>query len=108
MRLIKPVDLGYAYTAGREFPQRATVPEGGRRFGETGYTLSGEFRRFYEGAYGEWRLGAPISEELVEEINGVPTRVQYFQKGSLEVNPTTGVIQFGQLGRWLYNQNCGQ
>jgi hypothetical protein len=108
MRVIQPIDLGHAYTAGREFPQHAVVPEGGRRFGETGYTLSGDFRRFYEGAYGEWRLGAPISEELVEEINGVPTRVQYFQKGSLEVNPTTGVIQFGQLGRWLYNQNCGQ
>jgi hypothetical protein len=36
----------------------------------------------------------------------VPTRVQYFQKGSLEVNPETGVIQLGQLGRWLYNNQC--
>jgi hypothetical protein len=106
MRLISPVDLGKAYTVGRTFPQREVIPDGGRRFSETGYTIQGEFRRFYEGISGEWRLGAPISEELVEEINGVPTRVQYFQKGRLELNPTTGVIQMGHLGGWAFNMHC--
>jgi hypothetical protein len=106
LRLLRPLDLGHAHTAGRAFPKPEYTPEGARYFSETGHTLGGDFRRFYEGAYGEWRLGAPISEELVEPINGVPTRVQYFQKGSLEVNPETGVIQLGQLGRWLYNNQC--
>jgi hypothetical protein len=106
LRLLRPLDLGHAYTAGRTFQAPEHVPEGARRFSETGHTLGGDFRRFYEGAYGQWRLGAPISEELIEPINGVPTRVQYFQKGSLEVNPDTGVIQLGQLGRWLYNARC--
>jgi hypothetical protein len=106
LRVIQPVDLGHAYTGGRDFPAPEQISHDARYFSETGHTLRGDFLRFYEGARGEWRLGAPISEEMVEEIGGVPTRVQYFQKGSLEVNPTTGVIQFGQLGRWLYNQQC--
>ncbi len=106
LRLIRPVELGHTFTQGRSFPQHENIPADGRHFSETGYTLTGEFRRFYEGAYGEWRLGAPLSEEFIEEINGVPTRVQYFQKGRLEVNPETGVIQFGQLGRWYHGIRC--
>ncbi len=108
-RLIQPVDIGvrYIHSQGRAFPQAERVPEGGRRFSETGYSIQGEFRKFYEGSYGEWRLGAPLSEELVEEINGVPVMVQYFQRGRLEMNPDTGVIQYGQLGSWLHTQRCG-
>jgi hypothetical protein len=44
--------------------------------------------------------------ELIEEVNGVPTKVQYFQKGRLELNPTTGVIQMGHLGGWAFNMHC--
>ncbi len=105
-RALKPVNLGQAYTAGREFPQLDDIPEGARYFAETGYTLQGDFRRFYEGAYGEWRLGPPISEALTETINGVPTRVQYFVNGRLEVNPSTGVMQYGQLGVWAQEIQC--
>jgi hypothetical protein len=106
LRLIEPLDLGHGYTAGREFPKPEYVPEDARYFSETGHTIRGDFRTFYEGSHGEWRLGAPISEELTEEIYGIPTKVQYFQKGRLEVSPETGVIRFGQLGRWAYELHC--
>lgn len=107
MRLIQPANIGLAYTAGREFPRRDDIPSGGRRFQETGYTLHGDFLEFYEGLHGEWRLGAPISEAFVEEINGTPTRVQYFQRGRLEVNlDGADTIRLGQLGSWAFNRQC--
>lgn len=106
LRAIQPIDIGLAYTAGRTFPRSDQVPRGGRRFPETGFSIHGDFKRFYEGLRGEWRLGPPISEEFVEEINGVPTRVQYFHKGRLEANPTTGVIQLGHLGAWALDTQC--
>lgn len=106
LRLIRPVDIGHAYTMGRAFPQHEEIPHDARRFAETGYTIHGEFREFYEGAYGEWRLGAPVSEELFEEINDVTIRVQYFQRGRLEQDPTTGEFRFGQLGSWAYALHC--
>jgi hypothetical protein len=105
LKLIKPVSIGSAYTQGRAFPKPERKPEGGRMF-ETGYSIQGDFRRFYEGSHGEWRLGKPISQEVEEELHGRPTRVQYFQKGRLEVNPLNGVIQFGQLGSWAFAQRC--
>ncbi|NJO06093.1 MAG: hypothetical protein HC876_11530 [Chloroflexaceae bacterium] len=43
---------------------------------------------------------------MIEDVNGIPTRVQYFRRGRLEVNPKTGVIQFGQLGSWFWEQRC--
>jgi hypothetical protein len=88
-RLIRVVEIGNAYTQGRSFPQPETVPPDARFFSETGYAVAGDFLRFYEGAYGEWRLGAPLSQEVTAEIAGVPTTVQYFQRGSLERDPAT-------------------
>lgn len=96
---------GLEYTQGRVFPP----PDGekdGRRFHETGHYVEGEFLRFYERANGDWRLGNPISERFMEEVNGTPTMVQYFEKGRLEVDPATGLPRFGQLGAWRFQVQC--
>lgn len=106
LRLIQPMAVGQAYTEGRQFSPPAAVPPGARVFSETGFAVQGDFLRFYEGAEGMWRLGAPISQEREEIVNGVPTRVQYFQQGRLEANPTNGAVQYGQLGSWLYTLQC--
>ena len=61
---------------------------------------------FYNSINGHWRLGGPISAELTETINGVPTRVQYFEKGRLELNPATQTIRAGALGKQALDVRC--
>jgi hypothetical protein len=91
-RLLVPLDLGAAYSAGRfSGPQ----------------TISPAFQTFYSQIDGAWRLGAPISAELVEGIGGVATQVQYFQNGRLE-RSTAGAIQIGKLGVWALEMQCQQ
>ena len=68
----------------------------------------GKFLDFYNGVNGHWRLGGPISAELTEPINGVPTRVQYFEKGRLELNPSTQTIALGSLGRLALDARCAK
>ena len=85
MLVIQPTALGAALAAGRGLPP-PQPPQG-------------QFLDFYNGVNGHWRLGGPISAELTETINGVPTRVQYFEKGRLELNPATQTVRMGQLGK---------
>lgn len=106
MLVVRPVKLGTNYTAGRDFPRGVNVPPGAQLFPETGYSVGGAFRGFYDGVNGPWRLGAPISEEVVEEINGVPTLAQYFERGRLEWNGASGVVSMGHLGTLAWNARC--
>jgi hypothetical protein len=92
-RLVKPQDIGAASTAGRELPA-------------TDGSIKGVFFDFYERINGGWRLGAPISAEFVEDIGGVPTRVQYFERGRLELNPATNAVAVGALGRATWDAVC--
>lgn len=104
--LVRVPDLGIAYTAGRTFPAPTEEPPQSDYFHETGHYLQEPFRHFYRRANGNWRLGAPISEPLPEEINGRRMTVQYFQRGRLELDPITEEIQFGQLGSWRLAAQC--
>jgi hypothetical protein len=90
--VILPTDLGAASAAGRKLPP-PQPPQG-------------KFLAFYSSANGHWRLGGPISAELTETINGVPMRVQYFEKGRLELNPATQTIRLGQLGKLTLDAQC--
>jgi hypothetical protein len=92
MQVIRPANLGSALSAGRALP--APHPPQGR------------FLEFYNGINGPWRLGAPISAELAEDINGVPMRVQYFEKGRVELNPSTQTIAIGPLGKLALDERC--
>lgn len=102
--------IGSSFTAGRTFAPPADTPQGAdvRYFPETGHYIRGDFYRFYVRANGAWRLGMPLSEELIEEIGGTPLIVQYFERGRVERDPQSGAFRFGQLGQWAWNVQCEQ
>ncbi len=92
MLVIQPTDLGVSLAAGRSLPP-PQPPQG-------------KFLDFYNSVNGHWRLGGPISAELTETINGAPTRVQYFEKGRLELNSATQTVRLGQLGQQALDARC--
>ncbi|RMF50265.1 MAG: hypothetical protein D6755_01380 [Anaerolineae bacterium] len=74
-----------------------------RYFPETGHTIRGPFRTFYESTPDALLLfGYPITEAFTNE-GGL--EVQYFQKARFEHNPAalSDVVQLTPLGRLLYN-----
>jgi hypothetical protein len=80
--------LGNELFAAQAFAQGS--PEAGELFfAETGHTLSGRFRKFWEKRGGLDVFGFPISEPL-EEISiadGQPRTVQYFERARFEYHP---------------------
>ncbi|HMQ32736.1 MAG TPA: hypothetical protein PKD53_18535 [Chloroflexaceae bacterium] len=77
----------YLAATGQGFPPvaRVTAP-GVRFFPETGHTLRGEFRNFWERRGGLARFGFPVSEELVQRLDdGRNYLVQYFERGRFEL-----------------------
>ncbi len=108
MRMIEPEPIGRDYTQGIAFPPQPPVTPGPNTvvFPETGYAVSGKFLDFYYNFIGEWRLGKPISPELVENIGGVDVTVQYFERGRLDFNPLYNVVQVGQIGSALWDRQC--
>ncbi|HST06519.1 MAG TPA: glycosyltransferase family 39 protein [Chloroflexia bacterium] len=84
-------------------------PAGNERsyFLESGHTLGGEFRTFWQNNGGVARLGYPISEELVEPspLDGVERKVQYFERAVLEYHPkfvgTTNAVMLAAVGSWV-------
>lgn len=108
MELIRPASIGRTYTAGRTFPPQPPVTPGpdNRLFPETGYVVQGQFLTFYDTFLGPWRLGNPLSPEVIEVINDVPITMQYFERGRLEWSPQTNAVQFGQIGLRLWERQC--
>jgi hypothetical protein len=106
--------LGRHFTQGRAEPAFqwiATAPGGDRTyFSDSGHTLGGAFRGFWQGRGGLAAFGFPISEEL-GEINPQDGKfyvVQYFERARFELHPenagTPFEVQLGQLGRQLLNE----
>lgn len=98
--------LGAERTAGRALPPGAQVP-GGRYFPQTGHSVAGGFRAFWEQNGAVEVLGYPISPEMQETLSdGQVHTVQYFERARLELHPqlagTPFAIQVGLLGRELY------
>lgn len=105
--LIRPLPVGLMLTDEAGFPTVDRPPSSeADYFPTTHHSLRGAFRSFYKATYGPWRLGAPISEELVEQVNGVDTRVQYFERGRLEWDATNNVVRVGALGRAAWDIQC--
>lgn len=79
-------------------------------FTESGHTLGGAFRYFWESRGGVKAFGFPISQELTEAnpTTGVEYIVQYFERARFEYHPDLagkqGEVQLGTLGRWLLEQ----
>ncbi|MGB9634654.1 MAG: LGFP repeat-containing protein [Chloroflexaceae bacterium] len=95
--------IGREYTAARGlgFPPVAPVRAPGLRFfPETGHTLRGEFRNFWE-RRGSLRIfGYPISEEFVQQLDdGRNYIVQYFERARFEL--VGNRVRLGLLGSAL-------
>ncbi len=78
-----------------------------RYFPETGHTIRGPFRTFYENVPDALLLfGYPITEAFTTQ-GGL--EVQYFQKARFERNPAalSVPVQLTPLGRLLYNPDAG-
>ena len=71
-----------------------------RFFPETGHSIGGVFRQFWERNGGLAQFGLPLTEEITE--NG--RRVQWFERARLELNGPNEVV-LGQLGRQLLEKN---
>lgn len=66
-------------------------------FPDTGHTLQGGFKSFWEAHNGPALFGSPISEEFLEiSSDGIARTVQYFEKVRFEFDGTT--VQIGMLG----------
>jgi hypothetical protein len=76
-------------------------------FLESGHTLGGQFRRFWEQHGGVAKLGYPISEEVEQTnpLDGQRRTVQYFERAVLEYHSelagTSQAIMLAAVGRWV-------
>jgi hypothetical protein len=109
--------LGRHFTEGRGEPAfvwLAAGPGGDRTFfPESGHSLGGAFRGFWQGRGGLAAFGYPISEELpeVNPQDGNTYTVQYFERARFEYHPenvgTPYEVLLGQLGRQFLNERPG-
>ncbi len=69
----------------------------------TSFSLRGQFGIFWKEQGGLERFGYPISEPLLEEIDGALRLVQYFERARLEYHPAqenqASTIRIGLMGR---------
>ncbi|MDQ2808711.1 MAG: cupredoxin domain-containing protein [Chloroflexota bacterium] len=78
-----------------------------RKFAETGHTVGGVFRSYWESHGGLAQQGYPISDEFTEksDLNGQPYTVQYFERAVFELHPENKPpfdVLLSQLGTFQY------
>ena len=94
--------LGVEATGGKIFPRTPPAPStrARRYFPETGHSLQGAFKAFWEARGGAAIFGLPISEEIAAQLaDGRWHTVQYFERARFELWP--GGVLLGHLGRAL-------
>jgi len=84
-------------------PNQQANTQNPRRFAETGHTLGGRFRTYWEAHGGLAQQGFPISEEFseVSDLNHKPYLVQYFERAVFEYHPENAPpfdVLLSQLG----------
>jgi glucose/arabinose dehydrogenase len=84
-----------------------------RTFSETGKTLGGKFREYWERNGGLAQQGLPISDELVEksDLDGKEYLVQYFERAVFEYHPENRPpydVLLSQLGTFEFREKYGQ
>jgi glucose/arabinose dehydrogenase len=77
------------------------------KFSQTGKTLGGKFRDYWEKNGGLLQQGYPISDEFVEksDLNGKDYLVQYFERAVMEYHPENKApydVLLSQLGTFQY------
>jgi len=83
--------------------------DSGRAFPQTGHTIGGLFRTYWETHGGLAQQGYPISDEFTEvsALNGKPYTVQYFERAVFELHPENQApytVLLSQLGTFRYAQ----
>ncbi len=70
-------------------PNQRPNGERPRYFAQTGHTLGGEFRLYWESHGGLEQQGYPLSDEFTEisPLDGKPYTVQYFERAVMEYHP---------------------
>ncbi len=84
-----------------------------RVFPETGHTVGGKFRAYWESHGGLAQQGYPISDEFTEvsALDGKPYTVQYFERAVFELHPenagTPYEVLLSQLGTFQHRAKYG-
>jgi hypothetical protein len=84
-----------------------------RPFPETGHTIGGPFRAYWEAHGGLTQQGVPLSDEFTEvsPLDGQPYRVQYFERAVFEYHRehagTPYAVLPAQLGRYRQHARYG-
>ncbi len=79
-------------------------------FPQTGHTIGGKFRAYWESHGGLAQQGYPISDEFqeVSPLDGKTYTVQYFERAVFELHPenagTAYEVELSQLGTFQYQQ----
>ncbi len=96
-------------------PNQKVSADNALKFSETGHTVGGKFRAYWEQHGGLAQQGYPISEEFQEKsaLNGKTYTVQYFQRAVFEMHPENqppNDVLLSQLGkfRWDAKNNAAQ
>ncbi|HST05484.1 MAG TPA: hemopexin repeat-containing protein [Chloroflexia bacterium] len=90
-------------------PAQRTSTDNPRLFDETGFTIGGAFREYWESHGGLAQQGYPISEEFTEvDKDGTPRTVQYFQRAVFEYHSeyagTPSQVLLSLLGVFYYDK----
>jgi plastocyanin len=94
-------------------PNQQVSADNPRKFAETGKTVGGKFRVYWEKNGGRAQQGYPISEEFEEksDLDGRTYRVQYFERAVFEHHPEKAGTQYevllSQLGKFRYDAKYG-
>jgi hypothetical protein len=103
---LKLGDIGtdYARLRGYSFPRVPPVSDTRTRryFPETGHTMEGVFKFYWDRNNGAFYFGAPISERVAEVFpDGQQKVVQYFERARLELEADGQTISRGLIGTAL-------
>ncbi|HET9492858.1 MAG TPA: PDZ domain-containing protein, partial [Chloroflexia bacterium] len=101
------------------FAYRESYPDGApgqrasaanpQRFSQTGKTLGGKFREYWERKGGLAQQGYPISDEFMEKnaLDGETYLVQYFERAVFELHPENDPpydVLLSQLGKYRFDR----
>jgi len=95
-------------------PDQKPSTENPIKFEQTGKTMGGKFRQYWESHGGLAQQGYPISEEFTEvsDLNGKPYLVQYFERAVFELHTENAGTQYevllSQLGTFRYREKGGR
>ncbi|HUS13611.1 MAG TPA: hypothetical protein VM536_01155, partial [Chloroflexia bacterium] len=103
LTLLGTFEYGRRYGVSGAAGQSAN-PANPRRFRETGHSIGGAFRTYWEAHGGLAQQGFPLSDEFTEvsDLDGKPHTVQYFERAVFEHHPehagTPFEVLLSQLG----------